>query len=387
MREGDSSETRHGGRAGCLRWPTVTHSPPLNREWQTLFQRLIRSAALLLAMLLLGPASAGAASPQRIVAVGDLHGDYDAWIAIARAAGLIDAKDHWSGGNAVLVQLGDMTDRGPDSLKIIRSLQQLAREAPARGGRVVTILGNHEAMNVIGDLRYTTAQEFAAFADQRSPARRERIYIANRQNLEAAARAANPGLRPSEVRDQWIARTPLGWVEHRAAWSPSGALGRWAAANPAVVKVGDTLFVHGGVSAEYAPLGIDEINRRVAAAMRVADSSRTGILSDPLGPLWYRGLITRDPKVDPDGAAAAAGKQRPTIEQELAAVLAATGAKRIVVGHTPSLSGIIIASGGQLVRADSGISLYYGGPLTWLEIVGDQVTPRSVPRPAQGGAR
>ena len=51
--------------------------------------------------------------------------------------GLIDAQNRWSGGNATLVQLGDITDRGADSLKIIRSLQQLAREAPGRGGRVV----------------------------------------------------------------------------------------------------------------------------------------------------------------------------------------------------------------------------------------------------------
>jgi hypothetical protein len=177
-------------------------------------------------------------------------------------------------------------------------------------------------------------------------------------------------------------------VEHRAAWSPSGEFGRWAIANPAVAKIGDTLFVHGGLSAEYAPLGIEEVNRRVAAAMRAADASPSGILSDPLGPLWYRGLITRDARADPDGAAAAAaGKPRPSIEEELAAVLAATGAKRIVVGHTPSLAGIVVANGGRLVRIDSGISRHYGGPLSWLEIVGDRVAARTVPRPAQGGAR
>ena len=371
----------------CLPRPTVTHSGRVLGRGEALFHRIIRSAALLLAILLLSPAGQ-AAAPQRIVAVGDLHGDYEAWIAIARGAGLIDAQNRWSGGNSTLVQLGDITDRGADSLKIIRSLQQLGREAPRQGGRVVTVLGNHEAMNLLGDLRYVTPQEFAAFADSRSPARRERVYMANRQKLEAAARAANPKVLPSQVREQWLSITPLGWVEHRAAWGPTGELGRWAIGNPAIVKIGDTVFVHGGLSAEYAPLGIEEINRRVVAAMRAADASPTGILSDPLGPLWYRGLITRDAKADPDGAAAAAGKPRLPIEEELAAVLAATGAKRIVVGHTPSLSGIVIANGGRLVRADSGISRYYGGPLTWVEIVGDRVVARSVPRPAQaGGAR
>jgi hypothetical protein len=304
-------------------------------------------------------------------------------MAIARAAGLVGADGRWTGGKTTLVQLGDVTDRGADSLKIIRSLQQLQKEAPRAGGEVVVVLGNHEAMNLLGDLRYTTPGEFAAFVDDRSPARRERIYMANRQKLEAAARAANPNIQPAQVRDQWLGVTPLGWVEHRVAWSPTGELGRWATRNPAVLKVGDTIFVHGGLSAEYAALGIDEINRRSAAAMAKADESPTSILSDPLGPLWYRGLVTRDPKADPEGATAAATRPRPPIDDEITAVLAATGAKRIVVAHTPSLAGIEITNGGRLVRVDTGISRYYGGSLSWLEIVGDRLTPHSTERPPQ----
>jgi hypothetical protein len=153
------------------------------------------------------------------------------------------------------------------------------------------------------------------------------------------------------------------------------------ATNPAVMKIGDSLFVHGGLSAEYAALGIDEVNRRVAAAMASADSSPASALSDPLGPLWYRGLVTRDPKVDPDGATAAAVKPRPPLDQEIASVLSATGAKRIVVGHTPSLKGIIVSNDGRLVRIDTGMSRYYGGPLTYLEILGDRLVPHTVPRP------
>jgi hypothetical protein len=304
------------------------------------------------------------------VAVGDLHGDYDVWIAIARAARVIDANNRWIGGRATLVQLGDITDRGADSLKIIRHLQQLQREAPAAGGRVVVILGNHEAMNLLGDLRYVTPGEFAAFADSRSVARRERVYIANRQRLEAAARATNPNVRPSQVREQWLAKTPLGWVEHRAAWSPSGELGRWAARNPAVAKIGDTLFVHGGLSAEYARFPLEEINRRAAAAMASADESQSSVISDELGPLWYRGLILRE---------GTAGSRLP-VEQELAAVLAATGTRRIVVGHTPSLKGVIISHGGRLIRADSGNARHYGGPPSFVEITGDKVTARTVAR-------
>jgi hypothetical protein len=330
-----------------------------------LLDRLIRWVALLLAGLigLVQPAQA-----QRIVAVGDLHGDYEAWITIARAARLIDAQGAWAGGTTTLVQLGDITDRGPDSLKIIRSLQQLDREAPAAGGRVVVVLGNHEAMNLLGDLRYVTPGEFAAFADERSPARRERLYMTNRKELEKAS----PRVRPSQARAEWLARTPLGWAEHRAAWSPAGELGRWAGANPALVKVGTTLFAHGGLSAEYARTGIDEINRRSRAAMAAADDRDASILNDPLGPLWYRGLVTRN------GLPAS----RLPVDQELTQVLAATGTRRIVVGHTPSLSGVVISNGGRLVRADSGIARHYGGQLSYVEIVGETVTPRTVTRPA-----
>lgn len=351
-----------------------------------MLDRLIRCVALLLAALLL-TVPAQAADPQRIVAVGDLHGDYDAWVAIARAARLADATGHWSGGAATLVQLGDITDRGPNSLKIIRSLQQLQREAAAAGGQVIVLLGNHEAMNLLGDLRYTSPGEFAAFADERSRARRERLYMASRRTLEAAARQVNPGIRPSQVREEWLARTPLGWVEHRSAWGPAGALGRWAAGNPAVARVGSTLFVHGGLSAEFAQLGIDEVNRRARAAMAAADNAPNSILDDPLGPLWYRGLVTRDPKADPDGARAAALKPRPPLEEELAQVLAATGTRRIVVGHTPALSGVNVANNGRLIRADSGNSRHYGGQLSYVEITGDAVTPHAVPRPPQGGSQ
>ena len=339
--------------------------------------RIFRSAALALAAVAGAPAAA--AAPQRIVAVGDLHGDYAAWTQIARAAGVIDSKGHWSGGKTVLVQMGDITDRGPDSLKIVRSLQQLQKEAPRKGGKAIVVLGNHEAMNLIGDDRYTTPGEYAAFADSQSAARRDRVYDANRASLEAAARATNPTITPEQVRSAWMADHPLGWVEHRLAWGPSGELGKWATANPAIVKIGGTLFVHGGVSAEYAKQPFDAVNRRVATAMAAGDDSPTSILTDPLGPLWYRGLVQADS--DAQAARAAAKPLLPlTQEQELTAVLAAYGAQRIVVAHTPSLQGIQITNGGHLARIDTGISRFYGGPLTWLEITGDQMIPHTVPR-------
>jgi hypothetical protein len=345
--------------------------------------RLVKWAGILLGAALASPQPSIAASapPARIVAVGDLHGDYSAWMDIAHGAGLVDAAGHWAGGKTTLVQLGDIVDRGPDSLKIIRSLQQLQAEAPRAGGQVFVILGNHEAMNLLGDYRYTTPGEYAAFVDSRSPARREQAYARLRPKLEAAARAANPNILPSQVRTQWIAKTPLGWIEHQQAWSPRGDLGRWASRNSAIGKVGDTLFVHGGISAEYSKLPLDTVNRRVAADMRSAKAGAGSTLEDPLGPLWYRGLATEDSDAAAERAAMRSAALPP--DQELTTVLTAYGAKRLVIGHTPSLAGIVISPDGRLARIDTGISRYYNGPVSWLEIVGDRMIPHSVRRSGQ----
>jgi Calcineurin-like phosphoesterase len=345
-----------------------------------LFRRLLCLAALLLAMGL--PAALQAQSQPRIVAIGDLHGDYAAWLAIARDAGLIDASNRWSGGKTTLVQLGDIPDRGPQTLRIIRHLQQFDREAAAAGGKVITLIGNHEAMNVTGDLRYVTVPEFTAFATPRSAARRDAYFAANRKEILAFYRASDPKLGEAAIRQAWLAKTPLGWVEHREAWSPSGEIGKWVARNPAIARVGSFLFVHGGISAETARRPIAAVNRDIAQAIARADSSETSPLSDPLGPLWYRGLLGRD--LDAEAARLSAPKgKRLTPAEEVDAVLAAYRARHIVVGHTPSLKGIAILYDGKLARIDTGISRHYNGMLSWLEIVGETMTPHNVGRTAQ----
>lgn len=324
--------------------------------------------ALFLAALWL-VATPAAATP-RIVAVGDLHGDHAAFRAILTAARLIDGQGRWTGGDAIFVQTGDVPDRGPDSLRIIRDLMRLQTEAARAGGRVVPLVGNHEAMNVTDDLRYVHPGEYAAFADRDSSRRRNRIFDANRAAIEGFYRARDPALNDSAIRRAWFAETPLGKIEHQAAWHPSGEIGRWVMANPAVALIDGTLFVHGGISAGYSTRPVDDINRAVAAALAARETARESIINDRLGPLWYRGLITREGDDRP---------APPSIEEELATVLAAYGARRIVVGHTPSLAGIIIAHEGRLVRIDTGISAHYSGRRSWLEIMNGEATAHLVP--------
>jgi hypothetical protein len=350
-----------------------------------LTSRLFRLTLLILAFVGLGLASPTVAqrgpNTARLVAVGDLHGDYAAWLAIVRDAGLIDTANHWTGGRTTLVQLGDIADRGPDTLKIIHHLQQLEREAPKAGGRVVVVLGNHEAMNLIGDLRYVTVPEFTAFATPQSRARRDAYFAENREAILKAYRANDPKLGEAAIRAAWIAKTPLGWVEHREAWSPAGEIGKWAARNPAILKISSYLFAHGGISAETTERSISTVNRDIARAMEKAVSGDASPLEDPLGPLWYRGLLGRD--LDAEATRLSLPKSKalsPAAEVDY--VLAAYGAKHIVIGHTPNLKGITILYDGKLARIDTGISRHYGGVLSWLEIVGETMTPHVVKRPA-----
>lgn len=333
---------------------------------------------------------AAAAQPRRIVAVGDLHGDYEAWREIALRARLIDRRNRWAGGTATLVQLGDIADRGPDSLKIIRHLMRLQVQARRSGGKVVVLVGNHEAMNMTDDLRYIHPGEIAAFANADSDRLRQRLYEANKAAIAAAYRARSPTMTDADIRAAWLAANPPGKLEHQAAWSPRGELGRWMIANPAVTRVGDTLFAHGGISVRYSGLSLDEINRRAAAELASQSEAPDAIIHDPYGPLWYRGYVTRSSDAEVRAAAPAQTNPAaayPTPDEELAIVLRSTGAKRMVIAHTPNRAGIAVSTGGRLTLIDTGISSYYGGKLSFLEIVGDRLTPHGWDRAGTGRTR
>ena len=356
-----------------------------------MFRRFLALLGGLIAavMTMLPAASAKTPAPiHRIVAVGDLHGDYSAWRDIALAARLIDTRGRWAGGRTVFVQTGDVPDRGPDSLDIILDLRRLQVEASHAGGKVITLVGNHEAMNVTGDLRYVSAGEYAAFADAGSERLRDRTYALNRAAIEADYRSRTPALTDDAVRLAWLAATPLGMLEHQAAWQPDGKIGRWVIGNPAVVLLDGTLFVHGGLSAAYAKVSLAEINRRVALSLSKREIAVDSIINDPAGPLWYRGLtVLPGDKPDPDAGPAPATAL--PVEQELDLVLKAYGARRIVIGHTPILSGIKIQYDGRLVRIDTGNSAVYRGTPSYLEIVDGTLVPHVVERsvPLKAGAK
>jgi hypothetical protein len=236
-----------------------------------------------------------AAFPGRLVALGDVHGDPQRAKEALKLAALVDEEGHWIGGAATFVQLGDMVDRGPDSKGAIALFRRLQEEAPKSGGKVIVVMGNHEAMNMQGDWRYVSPEDLASYGGKE-------------------------------------ARTK--------AFSAEGEEGKWIQTLPAVAKVGDTIFVHGGVIPTWASKGIDAINQELTATLK------PGLINtDPDQPLWYRGFI--------NGAA----------EQECALLdesLRLLGARRMVVGHTRSPENKIrVRCGGKLVGIDVSLSGFY----------------------------
>jgi hypothetical protein len=267
------------------------------------------------------PAAAAPATPEieepaRVVAIGDLHGDVDASLAVLRLAGLVDGAGKWTGGTTILVQTGDTTDRGPDSRGVLDLLRRLGPEAEAAGGRVVPLLGNHEVMNTRGDWRYVSEGDLASFGGEHA---------------------------------------------RRRALSADGDYGRWLSTLDAVAQVGGTVFCHGGVRPEWAEKGLDAINRGVRTSMFAKDDAA---VLGPDGPLWYRGYVQDD---------------EPSACPTLGRALEALGARRMVVGHTTRKDGRIeVRCGGRLAVIDVGISAHYGNHLAaWESVAGDarEITP------------
>jgi hypothetical protein len=373
-------------------------------------------ALLALSFILSCALSAVAAdkAPARIVAVADVHGDHDALVQLLQRAGLLDAQSRWSGGNAVLVQTGDLVDRGPKVRPVLDFIMGLDEQARSHGGRVISLLGNHEAMNVTGDLRYVTPEIFATFAGPDSDKRREKGW---KQYADWSKRRAKRMKQPEPdlgdaVRQQWMEAHPAGYFEYLDAFSSSGAYGKWIRKRDTLAKLGGVIFLHGGIDPRLADLGIDGINRRVREEMARFDASRAALAAEgitlpfftlqetadaakeeldarvasgaaadrlkslqafldygsflainPDGPLWFRGFARWD-----DAAGSA----------HIDALLKALEATHFVVGHSPLADGRIRSRfGGRVFLIDTGMltSYYKGGRPSALEISEGKFNP------------
>jgi hypothetical protein len=308
-----------------------------------------------------GSSACDLTTTDRIVAVGDIHGAHDQFVKILQVAKVIDARQRWIAGGAVLVQTGDVVDRGADSKRTLDLLRRLETEAPRAGGRVVPLVGNHEVMNMSGDLRYVSAGEYQAFRTSESEALRERVSAAVLTRAEAAARSSGERFDRDGFRDRFMTETPLGLIEHQIAFGPEGQYGRWLRARDTVARINGVLFLHGGISPAAAALGCDGINDTVRGELKAlpADAARIAafLATREDGPLWYRGLAV-------DSEADRAG--------DLTTMLERFQARAMVIGHTvPATNRITTRFGGRVVQIDTGMlggTIYPGGRASALEI-------------------
>jgi|SRR6185369_11305214 len=269
---------------------------------------------------------------ERIVAIGDLHGDVSALRAALRLGGAIDPAGKWIGKDLVVVQTGDQLDRGDDEPQIMELLNRLKSEAQAAGGAVHVLNGNHEVMNVQADFRYVTADGFHDFSAGHPDALHER--------LSASAAPEQRG------------RT--------AAFLPGGDVARRLAPQPVVIQIGGNVFVHGGVLEQHVRYGLGHINQETSAWMAGAPSEPAPqSLTSQRAPIWVRDYSDGTPAADRCA--------------ELTRVLAALSAQRMIVGHTVQQQGINSACEGKVWRIDVGLSRFYGGKPSVLEIRGEQV--------------
>jgi hypothetical protein len=285
---------------------------------------------------------------ERIVAIGDIHGDYDTYVSLLQSARIINKKLNWDAARAHLVQLGDIPDRGSSTRKIMDLLMKLERQAEKAKGKVHVLIGNHDAMNAYGDLRYATPQEFAEFRTGESEAVRQSLREQDIAEQRKRAEAAGTDFKVDDAwQSKWESEHPLGWFEHRAAYGPKGKYGQWIRGRDAIVRINDTLFVHAGVGPKYVALSVEEINEKVRQELKGTSPLAGGIVTDPEGPLWYRGL--------------AQGEEQ-ELSGHVSAMLDHFGVKRVVIGHTPTLTTVIPRFSGAVVLADVGLSKSYGGP-------------------------
>lgn len=337
---------------------------------------------------------------ERIVAVSDIHGAYDAAIETLQKSNVIDGSLAWSGGKTHLVITGDLLDRGPESRRVMDLIMRLEHEAPLAGGRVHQLLGNHEVMNLIGDLRYVSDEEYAAFLDIESLEERELWYQRFRLSKPADSDEA-------AVRWEFNEKAPPGYFGHRRAFRNDGIYGKWLLKKPLMVVINDTLFVHGGVPpyvAEYGLTGVNialmkdliefvstsaalmdagvlsPIDRFKQSPSMLTEKMKSGLLDGeltssvqyfvdlsksplhgPVGPTWYRGTAACNRLIEGDG---------------LNFALRKVGARRVVIGHTTTITRLVQQRmNGRIIEIDTGmLKANYGGSGNALIIEGGKLT-------------
>ncbi|WP_227551358.1 metallophosphoesterase [Kangiella sp. HZ709] len=328
-----------------------------------------------------------------ITVIADVHGDFPTLQKLLQAGKLIDAQNRWIAGKRILVSVGDLVDRGPDSRQILDFFMELEKQAAKAGGAFYMALGNHEVMNIRGDLRYVSDPEFAAFKNDEPIGLRQSTY----QAFIKKSKLTDSDKSRQEFQNQY----PEGFFGHIKMYAPDGKYGRWLLSKQMIVNVQDKLFAHGGFSQDLIDSGksLQELNQQFisdlsrysqlwrelvnAGLFQFSDSKRErlniakrfiagnlkssladdeslklktqqfialadSLLFDSFGPTWYRGNMLCHEYVE---------------ENTIDNVLRHFGATQIFLGHTPD-SSLTVRSrlNNKVIMLDTGMSsAYYKG--------------------------
>jgi hypothetical protein len=213
-------------------------------------------------------------APTRVVAIADVHGAYTELVTILQRTMLIEGKSQWVGGSATLVQTGDVMDRGAQTRDCLDLLMDLESQAEKAGGKLIPLLGNHEVMNLMNDLRYVTPAIYRSFGTEQSEKVRDEAYqnylkfqSAHREHIHGAA------LPNDEAeRKKWMDAHPPGYFEYVDALGPQSKYGRWIRKHHAITQLGDGLFVHGGLSPNLKFRNIAELDDQIHTEISDFDS-------------------------------------------------------------------------------------------------------------------
>lgn len=217
--------------------------------------------------------------PKRIFVISDVEGNFQPLCRLLYKSRVIDKYLKWNFGDGHLVVLGDCFDRGDQVTECLWLIYSLEEQASRNGGYVHFILGNHEIMNMNGDWRY---------------------------------------VHPKYAKKTFSQRP------HTALYDGNNELWRWLGTKNIMEKIGNILFVHGGIAPalNVLPYSINEINQLARPHYSKAEQ----LFTDPLlytlfnsqdSPFWYRDYY--------NGLG---------IEEAIDTSLAKFGVNTIVTGHT-----------------------------------------------------
>jgi Calcineurin-like phosphoesterase len=234
------------------------------------------------------------------VVISDIEGNFMAFRKLLQNSGVIDNNYNWIFGDGHLVLTGDFFDRGDRVTEVLWLIYSLEDKAKAAGGYVHFVLGNHEIMNLSGDLRY---------------------------------------LHPKYVQDTALLKE--NYVG--SLYGENSELGRWLRTKNIVEKVGNILFMHGGMSAEMNSIDIPLNKINELARPYYSDTTyqytdpQTEIIYSDWGPFWYRGYYQ--------------GKIIAPVSQ-IDSTLERFNVKHIVTGHTMIADTISVLHNGKLINID-----------------------------------